>query len=698
MESSMRHSPNTPNGDRSAFRDLLKSRQQNRNGVRGNPKSCLPCRERKVKCDKALPCSTCDKRGHPDLCEYEIHTRQSSGIPRSPARSARGTPVASRTPDRTQESEPQLDAANFDYLDGPTGAPSPNPTALRVPNPDALASSGNASTTRQGGDALFLANTSVVDMVRRRSVRSRDDPARQSAFETGILPLLGVSEDIATSISSYQSLPSDQEIVRLFEIFRRRVHPFHVITCNLDVIEKRICRLVSARSDPDFGNGSESLEDPRWLSLLHAVLAAGAQFSDMNLQDRITVSQRHMKQAFHLLRSTDYLVNPSQEAVQTLLLLGNVLQNDMKPQAAFVLGGTTIRLAQCLGLHRKSNRSPTSPLPDEETKYLRLAIVWQDSLLALAFGRPPASYDLDFEEDLPRLTDSVEGQGLSYLQAMSWLCHVTLRHLSFRSQASGQPVSTLDDIEAIEASLAPHLIDPKRSTTIPQIQEHYAFELHRHFVIATLCRPYVSSSGSTALNDSDRSRVLEHFRDSLRRSVRAYVRLRSIAGHARRSWAFIHNGLTSVLLLSLMRETRYLPETRTLQDELIKSLSEDEGDSALATESDSNGQLSGTLQKALKALRTLRALTERDVNARDSRVESNIQDIVGPGHPPALGDRPATTQENTMEAAEENNDWDMGGANWEFPIDFNMSPLGAFDYIMSDQYFGASDPFLPNLV
>lgn len=39
----------------------------------------------------------------------------------------------------------------------------------------------------------------------------------------------------------------------------------------------------------------------------------------------------------------------------------------------------------------------------------------------------------------------------------------------------------------------------------------------------------------------------------------------------------------------------------------------------------------------------------------------------------------------------------MGDAQWEFPINFDMSPLGAFDYIMSDQNYG-NDSFLPTLV
>lgn len=218
---------------------------------------------------------------------------------------------------------------------------------------------------------------------------------------------------------------------------------------------------------------------------------------------------------------------------------------------------------------------------------------------------------------------------------MSWLCHVTLPHLAPRASSPVQPFPVLNDIKYIESSLAPHLVDLRTCTSISQIQEHYAFELHRHFVISTLCRPFMSSRRSSDLTGNDRLHVLDQFQESLRRSVRAYVRLRSITEHARRSWAFIHNGLTSILLLSLMRETRHLPETRVLQDELIASLSEGKSDSGSNAEPVSASHLPATLQKALQALKTLRALTDRDANMSEPRVDN-----INTGQPPASAARP----------------------------------------------------------
>lgn len=293
MDSTPSQTPNTPSRDSANLRDLLRSRHQTRNGVRGNPRSCLPCRERKVKCDKQLPCSTCEKRGHPDLCDYGSSTPQSQGTPRSTARATARSRAICRSSDVSREDRGPYTAI-IDQNEGQAEVHHlPTPSVRVTAYADAVSSSNNEPTTGDTSDGLFLTDTSVVNMVRRRSIRSRDDPARRSAFETGILPLLGVSNDNNASMMSHQSLPSDQEVVRLFEHFRRRVHPFHVIMYNLDHIEEKICRLINTTKDAKSRDCPESHEDSRWLPLLHAILAAGAQFSDMDLQQRTIVAQRH---------------------------------------------------------------------------------------------------------------------------------------------------------------------------------------------------------------------------------------------------------------------------------------------------------------------------------------------------------------------------------------------------------------------
>lgn len=53
------------------------------------------------------------------------------------------------------------------------------------------------------------------------------------------------------------------------------------------------------------------------------------------------------------------MMRPTISCVQALLLIGLVLQNDMRPQAAWMLIGTTVRMAESLGLHKaKDSESP----------------------------------------------------------------------------------------------------------------------------------------------------------------------------------------------------------------------------------------------------------------------------------------------------------------------------------------------------
>lgn len=58
-----------------------------------------------------------------------------------------------------------------------------------------------------------------------------------------------------------------------------------------------------------------------------------------------------VRRAYQVLQLANYMLRPSLDAVQTLLILGNTLQNIGQSDGAWVLLGTTVRLAQALGLH-----------------------------------------------------------------------------------------------------------------------------------------------------------------------------------------------------------------------------------------------------------------------------------------------------------------------------------------------------------
>lgn len=63
-----------------------------------------------------------------------------------------------------------------------------------------------------------------------------------------------------------------------------------------------------------------------------------------------------VRRTFKALQLANYLFNPSLDIIQALLILGNTLQNLGQSEGAWVLLGTTVRLAQALGLHMESVR------------------------------------------------------------------------------------------------------------------------------------------------------------------------------------------------------------------------------------------------------------------------------------------------------------------------------------------------------
>lgn len=259
-----------PTGDSApTLKDVLRARQTAR-----NRKACLPCRERKVRCDREHPCITCSKRGHADLCRYEEASASLQDL--SSGAMQGGTPRTRQHPSNEES----------------TGIVSQQDEGFRTRIPPIQSSPGLEGPPT--GSSL-LGEGSFVAMTGHGSAQPSDDPDRQMAFETGLLPLLGmggtaIADSSDASSEEHRSLPNDRDMVSLFELYRHRVHPFHSITFDLDQIEKTMCFLVENRfelSQPPCG--------PRFLCLLHAIMATGAQFSDLPLKQRTSLSQKHGK-------------------------------------------------------------------------------------------------------------------------------------------------------------------------------------------------------------------------------------------------------------------------------------------------------------------------------------------------------------------------------------------------------------------
>lgn len=337
------------------------------------PGSCYPCRERKVRCDKSQPCSTCLKQGYPDLCQYK--------------RTDGGHAEAQRRHRSGAQPRPSPDIPNRATF-------TPTPTITQQYSPALLANPGSAVESELPGSSGIVALSGGS----HDGAQPIQDNAQhhQQAFGSGIMPLLGVSSEDGTGKSPaietvwkpiIEPLLAGSDVGTMFQSYRNRVYPFQAMPLDVDSIEEKLCLLLCTGNAPGYDTTLKIDQSVgmKGLCLLHAILASGAQASDLPLQKRQRLSRDHIKLAFEALQAMNYLSQPYKEAIQALLLIGNVLQNDMKPQAAWSLAGMTIRLAQCLGIHRQQHggaRATSATAAD--AAYLRYVVIhplWKGSSL-----------------------------------------------------------------------------------------------------------------------------------------------------------------------------------------------------------------------------------------------------------------------------------------------------------------------------
>lgn len=326
-----------------------------------------------------------------------------------------------------------------------------------------------------------------------------------------------------------------------------------------------------------------------WLGLLFAVLAAGVQCASMGRKERELTSQVYLCCAFECARYTNYLSRANMETIQTFTIVQNVLTNNMNAGTAWSMLGTTIRLAQGLGLHQ-----PCPPGTPKVVTYGRAkiwwSIIWQDSLLSIIYDRA-GSESLAREGNMPM--PEHYGDPGSYQKAMHLLARATLnvvRNRMLERDPEERMAESLHEVEAVMQDVDGHLKDFNLCETKPQRLEYWNLFLHRSFCTAELCRPALSR-GST---DTYRILCIEN----LINSVEAFLGMHTVCGYAQHSWATIHRGLSSALLLGILGEHKGNRRAQRFIAEFINALQD-------ITSGVERQEIAAPMQRGFDALKTL---------------------------------------------------------------------------------------------
>jgi hypothetical protein len=187
---------------------------RNKRKVR-DPKACYACHRRKVKCDRNLPCDSCVKRDHPELCSYERPTKKRRIALTAAMNQAEGARLDS--PDPAHQAGPNVTVPREQWerlnrelqrLQNSARAESMSPAAMHAEMDDVDAAgthSRSEEAEREGIHApsnqmgtMHLGSRSVLAyMMGLGRSQTTQDTAR-SLLEENILPKLGLDNESAT--------------------------------------------------------------------------------------------------------------------------------------------------------------------------------------------------------------------------------------------------------------------------------------------------------------------------------------------------------------------------------------------------------------------------------------------------------------------------------------------------------------------
>ena len=337
-----------------------------------------------------------------------------------------------------------------------------------------------------------------------------------------------------------------------------------------------------------------------WLGLLFAVLASGSQSSNLPGKERELTSQVYGRNpssargqpqlltlivccAYQALRMTTFVSHPQLEAIQTLLIICNVLAYNMNPGTAYVILGMTLRLGTALGLQADSPRF--TPQETYARRRVWWALAWQDSHFSVSYDRPTSAAIT--RPGIPYQPGSQPGNR-SYPESMFRIISLTLDIIRSRfirpgaTMSLASMVSYKEEVTKIVAEAAPHLRDRAYCRTAIQHQERCALKLHASYITSEICRPVLKMSQPGGIKDQTHSPrsspadetiiagLRQDYIRGLTRTITAFLEVHKISHLPARSWVGIQRAVSAAFLLAMLDEPR--SDTKILG--LLRSLEE----------------------------------------------------------------------------------------------------------------------------
>ncbi|OJZ92141.1 hypothetical protein ASPFODRAFT_55764 [Aspergillus luchuensis CBS 106.47] len=626
--------------DTSIVRELLKNKRKSR-GIR----SCFPCRHRKVRCDGQVPCSSCVKRNHPELCRVPTSSEAgnedhppsvAADDPQGPSQNYNSTNLENDTSSvdpgdatatllsRLEAIEEQIALLKADLLATaaatttmPASQPSPLTNSVaQLPGMrvrPASKSPGRYVVEDATGATIYLGRHADAPLALgcRQTTMSpmTGDLSLQDALINQCMPraypFINLWGADATVSDVCQTLPEDSDVIRYWQAYQTKAYPFYPALAAIDEFAQALFAFLDQRMLAHEATTPSEEPSSSWMALLFAVLACGVQFSDDPIQERdlrskvlsrLTVVARKL----YSNQGADCRQFARHFNVCAMALIGHCLRNNLDTNSAWILMGATIRLAQSIGLHEAS---PSLPEAEQfERSRLWWVLIWQDTFLSFTYDRPLGTIAMNCPIPYKHDTD-----GLGFQECVFAICHQIIEEA--RQKTTDGPQDPLESmrkskrqLDGIRDAAALFLADKRRCVSLQDHLERLALGVHLGYVTCRIDRVYLD--GHTGAPFPTAIAV-----DCVQRAMHAiesFLDLHRYSASVCRSWAFVHNAVSCAITLKSLNHVPVDERRKSdlLMQRLIAVLEKEENDSEWCDD-DTNVRYFGPYSRALKALREI---------------------------------------------------------------------------------------------
>lgn len=197
--------------------------------------------------------------------------------------------------------------------------------------------------------------------------------------------------------------------------------------------------------------------------------------------------------------------------------------------------------------------------------------MWQDTLVSLCFGRPPAIIILD--DSTSGISQSVLSYSDGCFALFTIANKISQALMRSRSTSGRLSIEVIRDFKCqicqLEARLVPHMQDYSKCQDKDDYVQHNVYRVLSDSVILCLCRPAVLFQ-----NDEHRQELVDTVLYRCRSVLRTYLELLRLECPTRRSWVYVHAALSCALTLGLATSGKDLAADKDLLQRFFDGVSQ----------------------------------------------------------------------------------------------------------------------------